>query len=114
MLEVVDTLAYPAHLIALPGSRSKMRAPRWKKIKAVRPEGKKWEDADRWEITVPGGGAEKTALDWGGEGALAPGRRYVWVIPGRTWTEVRDGEGYIKVPTGEWNQIARTGRQVTL
>jgi hypothetical protein len=85
--------------------RGAPRARKWSRMTAQRPEGEKWEAAERWEVTVP--------RQWSKDGSVAPGTRYLWVIEHRTWTELRDAENYSKVPTADWQRVARKGRKVS-
>jgi hypothetical protein len=77
----------------------------WRHGKAQRPEGAKWEEAERWEVYLP----HKLVA---GDGHPAVGTRLVWVIAGKTWTELRDAEGYIKIATADWNRLAQKGRKI--
>jgi hypothetical protein len=77
----------------------------WKRMVAQRPDCIKWDNAERWEVTIP-----KTMT---GAGQPAFGTRYVWVIPGRKWTEIRDAEGYAKIATADWNRMSAKGRKVS-
>lgn len=79
--------------------------------KIERPEGAKWESAERWAVYLDHHTCPQT--DEASKGTPRVGYRYVWVIPGKTWTEVRDAEGYIKISTKDWNRIAAKGRQVS-
>lgn len=97
----------PVFLRAAPGSLSKPRPIRWKRMKAKRPEGEKWSDAERWEITIGALLGGKTGT------GLAPGTRYVWVREGTKWAEIRDSEDYAKVPLAMWRLLQRNGRQVS-
>lgn len=79
---------------------------------AKRPEGDKWADAEHWEVyvnhkLVPQGGDADT------KARIRPGTRYVWVIPGKTWTEIRDSEAYAKIATADWNRMSAKGRKVS-
>lgn len=101
-----DDLAIPEFLRgSRPGPKPRWTSP-WTRLKAQRPEGAKWENAERWEVYVDHHHAA-------GDGRCAVGTRHVWVIPGRTWTEVRDSEGYMKLATADWNKMAKAGRQVS-
>jgi hypothetical protein len=106
-------LAIPSHLQRTKGDAGRPRHLRWKRMRAQRPDGSKWEGAERWEIKVPGGGRDPKSISWCGSG-LAAGTRLVWAIIGRKWVELRDNEGYAKVPRAEWDEITRyTGRKVS-
>ena len=93
-------LTIPAHLRRAKGDTPMPRPLRWRKMKAVRPEGEKWTDAERWEITIPAGGS----MNWTTSG-LASGTRFVWVLIGRKWVELRDHEAYGRVPRTEWDTL---------
>lgn len=80
------------------------RTPGWKRMKAERPEGDRWLEAERWSVNVPG--------QWSINGGVGCGHRYVWVAAGRKWAYVRDSEGHIKVPVDDWNRVAKNGRKV--
>ena len=78
------------------------RPPRWKRIKPKpRPEGQRWEQAERWEVFV---GQELLGL--------ACGRRRLWVVEGRKWARLHDGESQVKVPMALWRQTQRSGKQI--
>lgn len=99
---MTDPNPMPDFLRVAPGTRRMPRSRRPAKLVAVRPEGLKWEYAERWEVTVdevncPG---------------VASGTRCLWVIPGRTWTEVRDSEAYCRLATKDWERMANKGRQI--
>lgn len=97
-------LALPDHLRRVRGDTPKPRPVRWKRVRAQRPEGAKWETAERWHVHVP--------REWGGtagDSKLAPGYRHLWVITGGKWTELRDAEAYIKVPTKDWDRHINRG-----
>lgn len=98
---MIDTLEIPAHLIARPGSRRKVPTVQWKGRKQPRPEGDKWQEAQKWMVTVPPA--------WCGQGQLAPGTRMVWAIIGRKWVEIRDVEGYVKVALSDWQRVVHKG-----
>lgn len=85
------------------------RIRKWTRLRAARPDGEKWSDAERWEIKVPAAWSDR-----GKEGhGLGSGTRRVWVIPGPSWVELRDAEAYLKVRASEWAPVARKGRVVS-
>ncbi len=106
-----DDLSPPAFLANAP--RAPMpRARRWKKLKPRRPEGEKWIDAERWEVTF---GADHSFTKPNGHmGGLAAGTRCVWVIEGTKWAALRDAEDYLKLPIAEWRLLQRHGRRVPI
>lgn len=78
------------------------REPRWKKMTArPRPEGQRWETAERWEVFVG------LALP-----GLACGLRRLWVVEGRKWARLHDGESQVKIPMELWRQTQRRGKQI--
>ncbi len=83
----------------------KPRKLRWTRLRAQRPEGAKWEAAERWQICVPD---TKEASC----GDIPPGYRLVWVIQGTKWCELRDAEAYAKIPAPLWARMARAGRML--
>lgn len=89
--------------------RSAPRPRRWSRMLPQRPEGEKWEHAERWEITVP--------VTWSDVGqsnlGIGSGRRRVWVVTGTKWAYIRDAEGHRKVPISEWERAANKGQRVT-
>ena len=87
-------LDLPPHLRRSKGDVPKPRPIRWRRVRAERPAGAKWETADRWSVKVPAGAHDP--YNWTGDGRLAPGTRHLWVIEGSKWVELRDKEGYIK------------------
>lgn len=94
-----DGLNIPPHLRA-EGKARLPREPRWKKMAPrPRPEAERWEHAERWEVYV---GPELPAL--------ACGLRRVWVVEGRKWARLHDGENQIKVPMELWRRTQRSGR----
>lgn len=86
------------------------RPRRWKRIKVRRPEGKKWEAAQRWEVTF--GPEHSYTKPNGRTGGLAAGTRCVWVIVGRKRVEIRDAEDKCVMTLAEWRLLERHGRQV--
>jgi hypothetical protein len=102
---MVDLLEIPTHLIARPGSRRKIPTVQWKGKKQPRPEGDKWQEAQKWNICVP--------PEWGNTkvtvGRLATGTRMVWALIGRKWVEIRDAEGYVKVALSDWQRVVHKG-----
>jgi hypothetical protein len=70
---------------------------------AIRPEGEKWEGAERWLCHVD------TRL----APALASGSRLLWVVEGRKWVYVRDTEAHQRMPAADWNRMSRTGRKLS-
>lgn len=82
------------------------RQRKWKRLKAERPEGEKWVEAERWEITVPPSWSDM-------DGGLGSGRRYVWVVQGTKWVYIRDNEKHRRVSVIEWAPVARKGRAVS-
>lgn len=103
----MSELDVPDFLRRTKGDAPKPRPARWRRMRAERPSGAKWEEAERWEITVPAGGSDPQTPNWTGDGQLASGRRRVWALVGTKWCELRDSEGYIKVPVAEWNRYTR-------
>lgn len=94
---MTDTLALPDFLRAAPGSLRKPRAPRWHRMpERPRPEGARWEAAERWWVHVPN---EMTQL--------ASGYRRLWVITGRKWCRLHDGQDQCKVSMGDWESILK-------
>jgi hypothetical protein len=106
---VTDDLAFPAFLVGVRKKSGPPRARKWARMLPVRPEGAKWEAAERWQVNVP--------VRWSDIGkesrGVGSGTRLLWVIEGRTWTELRDTEGYVKVPTVDWQKAAKNGRKVS-
>lgn len=107
---MIDPGPIPAFLLAPKGSRKVIVSRRrWAKIRVERPEGAKWEAAERWEVCIPDAKEIKQSM-----GDLAPGTRCVWVLyaEGHKWAELRDAEGYAKLPARLWEQMARKGRRI--
>lgn len=98
---MTDDLTLPAFLVR---ERGPIRMPvqRHKRMLPVRPEGSKWEAAERWEICVPDEYF----------GALAPGYRCIYQ-PGHKWAELRDAEAYGKVRAAEWERVSNKGRKIS-
>lgn len=104
-----DDLTLPAFLRVEPGTKRMPRARRWSRMLPKRPEGAKWEVAERWQVHVPTSWSD-VGIDRLGVGS---GTRVLWVLEGKTWTELRDNEGYAKVPTVDWQKAANNGRKVS-
>lgn len=111
-----DALAIPDFLFVPKGSRKPIfHRRRWRLPPLPHPaeaHGAKWEEAERWEITIPRAWSDRG----GGIGApaqIGSGRRLVWALIGRKWVELRDAEGYAKVPAPEWGRIAIKGRKLS-
>ena len=103
---MADDLEIPAFLRAAARQpKPKARRHRWTRLKAQRPEGAKWEAAERWQVTIPDTREESC-------GDIPPGARLVWVIAGARWVELRDAEAYAKIPAQLWAKMARAGRLV--
>lgn len=86
----------------------KPRPLKWTRLRAERPEGAKWEAAERWQVCIPD---TKEASC----GDIPPGYRRVWVIyhDGLKYAELRDAEAYAKIPAAAWARIANKGRKVS-
>lgn len=106
----MSDLALPDFLRDAP-RRPMPKVRKWKKMVARRPEGEKWAEAERWEITVPASWSDRGAGTT--TAAFGSGRRRVWVVQGTKWAYIRDAEAHIKVPVSEWAQVARKGRVVS-
>ena len=98
-----DDLAIPAFLKRERGEvQKKFRSPRWKRLPAAeRPEGERWLNATRWEVTLQDEVSQ-----------LACGRRRLWVVEGRKWARLHDGVKTIKVPMSVWGVLARNATEV--
>lgn len=90
----------PAFLRRTTPSRP-FREPRWKKLKPRRPEADRWAEAERWECTFD----DRCA-------PIASGRRRVWVVEGRKWVRLHDGQSQAKIAMSLWRQIQRHGTLV--
>lgn len=96
-----DDLAIPAALMRT-GRASKPRTRRWKRIpRRPRPEGEVWAKAARWEVFI----TEDVPK-------LAAGLRLVWVIEGRKWARLHDGEAQARILMKIWLQLKQHGRAV--
>lgn len=96
-------LTIPDFLVRTEPSK-RWRAPRWKRLPPKqRPEGQRWEQAQLYEVfldmDVP---------------VLACGLRRVWVVTGRRWCRISDGESKVKITMREWHGIAQRAKLVTL
>lgn len=106
---IPDGLEIPAFLRSAKRA-SPPRERRWKRLAPRRPDGEKWEKAERWEITL---GLEHSRTGSSGRAVgLASGTRMVWVIEGTKWAELRDAEDFLKLPIAEWRRLQRHGRAV--
>jgi hypothetical protein len=90
-----DELMIPDFLKRTKADTKKFRAPRWKKMpKAQKPEGERWEKAERWEVKLHD---EVPKLGSG---------------QGRKWARLADGGATVKVSMAAWSQVARHGRKL--
>jgi hypothetical protein len=88
--------------------RAAPRLRRWSRMLPRRPEGYRWEAAERWEIDVPPTWSDIGKTDRG----IGPGRRRVWVTLEGGWAHIRDAETYRKVRVSEWERVANKGIKV--
>lgn len=96
-------LEMPAFLKATGPARIP-RAPRWKRLTttiSARPEGDRWLEAKRYEFYVD----EDVPK-------LACGLRRVWVVEGRKWCRLADGEQRVKIPMSLWRAVAQRAKEV--
>jgi hypothetical protein len=78
------------------------RTLRWKRCpKAARPEGDRWLKARRVELYVD---ADLPVI--------ACGLRRLWIVEGRKWCRVSDGESKVKVSMRVWATVARRAKDL--
>ena len=69
-----------------------------------RPEGERWENAPRFEVYI-----ESTEHHMP---RLACGLRRVWVVEGRLWARLHDGEQQAKISMRDWSFMKRKAKEI--
>jgi hypothetical protein len=99
---VTDDLEIPAFLRgSRPGPKPRATTP-WRMPTQGRPEGERWQEAERWLVYID----TRLAPN------LASGSRLVWVSLGRKWAYVRDAEGHQKMAASDWHRMSKSGTQI--
>lgn len=102
-----DDLAIPAFLKRQPGEVKPEVKTRRAKVKARKPEGERYEDAERWEVFIE---STETFLR-----KLACGQRKLWAAEDETgarWVWLHDGETEQRVSMEAWQRMANKGRRI--